>query len=101
MQRASEWLLLGEPFSAADALAAGLVNRVVAQDALESTALAFAEALAARPPEAVRLSKQLIRAPRAAEVAKVMEQEGALFVERLASEEAREAFLAFLAKKKG
>jgi enoyl-CoA hydratase/carnithine racemase len=101
MQRASEWLLLGEPFSAADAHAAGLVNRVIAAEALESTALAFAEALAARPPEAVRLSKQLIRAPRAAEVAKVMEQEGALFVERLASDEAREAFMAFLARKKG
>jgi enoyl-CoA hydratase/carnithine racemase len=100
MQRASEWLLLGEPFSAADAHAAGLVNRVVAPEALESTALAFADALAARPPEAVRLSKQLIRAPRAAESAAVMEKESALFTQRLVSDEAREAFMAFLAKRK-
>jgi enoyl-CoA hydratase/carnithine racemase len=101
MQRASEWLLLGEPFSAADAHAAGLVNRVVAAEALEQTARGFAEALAARPPEALRLSKKLIRGPRAAEVQSVMDRESALFVERLSSEEAREAFLAFLSKKKG
>ncbi len=101
MQRASEWLLLGEPFSAADAHAAGLVNRVVAAEALEQTAMALAEALAARPPEALRLSKQLIRGPRAAEVQAVMDKESALFVERLASDEARGAFLSFLGKKKG
>jgi enoyl-CoA hydratase/carnithine racemase len=101
MQRASEWLLLGEPFSAADAHSAGLVNRVVAADVLEQTALGFAEALAARPPEALRLSKKLIRGPRAAEVQAVMDRESALFVERLASDEAREAFMAFLSKKKG
>jgi len=101
LQRASEWLLLGEPFSAADAHAAGLVNRVVSADALEATALAFAEALAARPPEALRLSKKLLRAPLAADVQAVMDKESALFVERLASDEAREAFMAFLSKKKG
>ena len=100
MQRASEWLLLGEPFSAAEAHAAGLVNRVVSPEVLEQTALGLAEALAARPPEALRLSKKLIRGPRAAEVQAVMAQESALFVERLASEEAREAFTAFLSKKK-
>ena len=100
-QRASEWLLLGEPFGAAEAHAAGLVNRVVAADALESTALAFAEALAARPPEALRLSKKLMRAPFAAKVKATMDAESALFVERLASDEAREAFTAFLSRKKG
>jgi enoyl-CoA hydratase/carnithine racemase len=100
LQRASEWLLLGEPFSAQEAQAAGLVNRVVEPAFLESTAMAFAVALASRPPEALRLSKQLLRVPHAAEVEGALDREGKLFIERLASDEAREAFTAFLARKK-
>ena len=99
LQRASEWLLLGEPFGAEEARAAGLVNRVVQAAELEPTALALAEALAARPPEAARLTKELLRGPLREEIAAAMGRENARFVERLASDEAREAFLAFLAKR--
>jgi enoyl-CoA hydratase/carnithine racemase len=100
LQRASEWLLLGEPFSAAEAQAAGLVNRVVQPAELEGAALALAEAVAARPPEAVRLSKQLIRAPLRGPVAEAMKREGDIFIERLGSDEARAAIGALLQKRR-
>src|SRR5436309_10742541 len=44
--RAKQFLLTGDPVTAAEALAMGLVNRVVAPDALEADALAFAARLA-------------------------------------------------------
>lgn len=93
--RAAEWLLLGEPFGADAALAAGLVNEVVS-DPL-ARAVERAQALAAKPPEAVRLSKALLRRPTEEAVQATMVEEGAVFVERLASPEAQTAFLAFFA----
>lgn len=47
--RAMEMMLLGERIPAAQALEWGLINRVVADDALESTALELAQRLAAGP----------------------------------------------------
>jgi enoyl-CoA hydratase/carnithine racemase len=96
--RAAEWLLLGEPFSGEDAHRAGLVNRLVEPEALESTALAVADALAALPPEAVQLSKRLIREPLRDQTLSIMRREAAVFLERLKSREAKRAFAAFLSK---
>lgn len=97
-QRASEWLLLGEAFDAEAAQRAGLVNRVVAPEELEATGLALAQAVAARPPEAVRLSKQLMKAPIQAELDAALAREGEIFVERLRSEETIQAMTTFLMK---
>jgi enoyl-CoA hydratase len=58
--RAKQFLLTGDPVTAADALRMGLANRVVAPDALESEALAFAARLAAGAPLAVRYTKQAV-----------------------------------------
>jgi enoyl-CoA hydratase len=58
--RAKQFLLTGDPVSAAEALAMGLVNRVVAPEALETDALAFAARLAAGAPLAVRYTKQAV-----------------------------------------
>ena len=99
LQRASEWLLLGEPFGAEEARSAGLCNRVVQAAELEPTAMALAEAIAARPPEAVQLSKQLLRTPQREALAAAMARENALFVERLGSDEVRETMMEFLAKR--
>ena len=99
LQRASEWLLLGEPFTADEAKAAGLVNRVVPAAELEATALALAAAVAALPPEAVRLSKELLRAPQREATRATIAREGMLFAERLASDEAQAAFTSFLARR--
>jgi 2-(1,2-epoxy-1,2-dihydrophenyl)acetyl-CoA isomerase len=52
--------LLGEVYDAAEALALGLVTEVVPDDDLEIRTLAFCEALAAKAPLAVRLSKMMM-----------------------------------------
>ncbi|OJH36017.1 enoyl-CoA hydratase [Cystobacter ferrugineus] len=100
MALASELLMFGEPFDAATALRAGLVNRVVPDAELESLVSSRAAALASRPVESVRLTKKLLREPLRAAVDETLSREGALFMQRLASAEAREAFNAFLSKKK-
>src|SRR5262245_12346722 len=99
-QRAAAWLLLGQPFTSAEALAAGIVTEVVPEETLLERARAAAAALATLPPESVRLTKQLMKRPRAAEVAAQMAEEARLFAERLQSAEAKEAMAAFIEKRK-
>ena len=98
-QRASALLLLGEPLDAETALAWGFVNRVADDAALMDTARDMARRLAALPPHAVRLTKRLIRHG-APDIAGRMAEEMQLFRERLASPEAKEAFTAFMEKRK-
>lgn len=59
--KAAEMALTGRLVGAAEALAMGLVNEVVAGDALLERALAFADDLATRPPLALRETKRLLR----------------------------------------
>ncbi len=98
-QRASALLLLGEPLDAATALEWGLVNRVVDDAALMDTAREMARRLAALPPQAVRLTKRLIKHGMPDVAGRIQEEIG-LFTERLASPEAQEAFAAFIEKRK-
>jgi enoyl-CoA hydratase/carnithine racemase len=95
--RANELLLLGEPFSAHDARRMGLINAVVDDPATH--AAERAAVIAAKPPEAVRLTKALLRADRAGPVDAAMREEGRLFIERLASEEAQEALVRFVGRR--
>ena len=60
LDRALRMTLLSEIYDAPRAAELGLVTEVVADDALENTTLAFAEALAARAPLAVRLTKMMM-----------------------------------------
>ena len=100
-QRAAELLLLGEPFDAQKAYEAGFVTRVVpAAEALD-TAWREAAKLASLPPKSVRVTKSLMKAPRAAAVQEQMRTEGGHFRTMLAEPAARAAFAAFLAKRKG
>nr|WP_294526818.1 enoyl-CoA hydratase [uncultured Rhodopila sp.] len=98
-QRASALLLLGEPIDAETAYDWGLVNRLVADADLMSTAHEYAARLAALPPEAVRQTKALIKHGRR-DVPGRIEEELALFRHRLRSAEAAEAFRAFVEKRK-
>ncbi|MCY1018701.1 enoyl-CoA hydratase [Pyxidicoccus sp. MSG2] len=95
---ASELLLFGEPFDAATAQRAGLVNKVVPAANLQEVAAERAGALASRPAEAVRVTKRLIREPLRAEIRATLAREGAEFVQRLQSTEAQEAFMAFMSR---
>ncbi|WP_428534598.1 enoyl-CoA hydratase [Rhodopila sp.] len=98
-QRASALLLLGDPFDAETAHRWGLVNQVVADAELMTAARAVATRLAALPPAAVRQTKDLMKHGRP-NVAGRIEQEMAVFRERVRSPEAAEAFQAFLEKRK-
>ncbi len=99
-RRAAAHLLLGQPFDASTAADLGLINAVVAPERLMATAMAAAETLAAKPPTALRLTKRLMKSAAAATLEAAVREESRLFVERLASPEAREAFAAFLEKRK-
>lgn len=96
--RASELLLLGEPFGADEALAMGLVNRVVDDGETVAAARALAAQVAAKPPAAVRLTKRLLRSDTATVPAR-MEEEAGHFGAQIRSPEAREAMQAFLERR--
>jgi enoyl-CoA hydratase/carnithine racemase len=99
-RRAAEKLLLGDPFSAQEAVDCGIANAVLPAAEVLPHARRMAERFNALPPGAVRESKRLMRAPVLAQAREVMMAEGKLFGERLRSPEAREAFLAFMGKRK-
>jgi enoyl-CoA hydratase/carnithine racemase len=97
---AAEKLLLGEPFAADEALELGLVNRVLPPAEVNAYVQALAAKLAARPAASLRATKALMRAPQRALVAQVMRDEAAEFERLLKGPAAKEAFTAFLAKRK-
>jgi enoyl-CoA hydratase/carnithine racemase len=98
--RAAELLLLGRPFSAEKALAAGFVTELIPPAELLEYARGAATAVAALPPESVRLTKALMKKRQAALVAEQMAEESQLFRQRLDSPEAKEAMNAFFEKRK-
>jgi len=61
MSKASEMAFTGEALSAHEALACGLVSRVVAPEALMETALVLARKIAANPGGVLRMTKRLLR----------------------------------------
>ncbi len=98
-QRAFAMLVMGEPFSAERALDAGLVYKIVSEDALEAEVLAAAARIADKPPVALATARALMLGDRTALVQRIKE-EGAHFTEMLKSDEARNAFMAFMNRKK-
>ena len=97
--RASEMLLLGEMLEAGKACEYGLVNAVIEPAELSAHALAKAGALAVKPRNALRATRRLIRGDRADVLARI-DEEAMLFAQALASDEARAAFAAFMARGK-
>ena len=96
--RAYAMVALGEQIDAPTAVSWGLANRVVPTAELRPQAMAAAQALAARPPGALSATKRLMRD--AGAIAAALEAEGAEFEARLRSPEAREAFMAFAARRR-
>jgi enoyl-CoA hydratase/carnithine racemase len=101
MGRQQAFALLGlcEPFSAERAKACGLIYDVVGEAELEEAVFAAAERIAAKPPGALRIARDLMRGDREELVARIRE-ESRLFAARLTSDEAKAAFQAFMARKK-
>ncbi|MFM8843767.1 MAG: enoyl-CoA hydratase [Actinomycetota bacterium] len=96
-QRASQVFLTGEAFTSDYAREIGLIAEVHV-DPL-SRAKEFAAKVAAQPPNAVIQTKALLKSELHDKVSAVMSAEGELFQMALQSDEAREAFMNFLAKK--
>jgi enoyl-CoA hydratase/carnithine racemase len=95
--RAFSMFALGEKLDAATAVAWGIANAAMPRAELSARAREAAAAVAARPPIALAQTKGLMRQAEA--IAALMDVEAGLFVERLKSDEAREAFMAFAARK--
>jgi enoyl-CoA hydratase/carnithine racemase len=98
--RAAEALLLGEPFMAEAALEVGLVNRIVPPTECNGIAQAQARKLAAKPITALIETKRLMKKGQADQIAQQMSEEGASFGRMLREPAAREAFGAFMEKRK-
>jgi len=98
-QGAFALLGLGEGFSAERAKAVGLIYEVVEEDALEASVLAAAGQIAAKPPQALKIARDLMRGSRDDLIARIGE-ESEHFRERLKSDEARAALTAFMTRKK-
>jgi enoyl-CoA hydratase/carnithine racemase len=98
--RAAEKLLLGDPFTGADAVECGIANAVLPAGEVANHARRIAERFNALPPGAVRETKRLMRRARAAATLETIGVEGELFGQRLRSPEAQEAFSAFFQKRK-
>ncbi len=98
--RAAEALLMGEPMTAAAALQAGFVNRVLPVTDVHAFADAQARRLAAKPLPSLLETKRLMKAGQAAHLAQQIAEEGASFGRMLGEPAAREALTAFKEKRK-
>ncbi|MBI2769694.1 MAG: enoyl-CoA hydratase [Burkholderiales bacterium] len=98
--RAAEALLLGEPFMAEAALEVGLVNRVVPPTEANGVAQSIARKLAAKPLSSLVETKRLMKKGQQQLVLQQMADEGASFGRMLGEPAAKEAFGAFMEKRK-
>jgi enoyl-CoA hydratase/carnithine racemase len=98
--RAAEKLLLGDPFTGAQAVELGIANAVLPAAEVLNHARGIAERFNNLPPGAVQDAKRLMKRAGKELIAQQMAAEGELFTQRLRSPEAREAFQAFFEKRK-
>ncbi|MDD3786106.1 MAG: enoyl-CoA hydratase [Hydrogenophaga sp.] len=98
--RAAEALLLGEPFMAEAALEVGLVNRVLPPTEANDYAQSVARRIAAKPLSSLVETKRLMKRHHTQQVLDTMAEEGAVFGRMLREPAAREAFSAFMERRK-
>jgi len=98
--RAAEALLMGEPFFAEAAQEVGLVNRVVPPTEVNGYAQAQARKLAAKPLSSLIATKRLMKGGYQQAVLQKMDEEGRDFGRMLREPAAKEAFGAFMEKRK-
>jgi enoyl-CoA hydratase/carnithine racemase len=98
--RAAELLMFGETFSADKALEYGLVNVVLADAEVEPYALQRALKLAQQPPNALRVTKKMMRRWTESTVLDAIKLEADHLIPMLGQEEAQEAMTAFMQKRK-
>ena len=99
MRRAMEIFLLGERFGAAEALAFGIVNRVVPAAELDAATGALVHTLATGPVLALRNAKRLVRESMARTLSEQLQAEAASFGACTGTADFVEGVTAFLAKR--
>jgi enoyl-CoA hydratase/carnithine racemase len=97
--RAAELILLGKLFDASRAAELGLVTQVVPDQSLLATATETARALATKPAAAVQASKRLMKRPLREQLEEAVKLELEVFAERVRSDDAKQAFTAFFARR--
>lgn len=97
--RAMEMILTGEPINAAQAFAAGLVNRVVPDERVLDEAIALANVIAERPAVAVRLARKAVRYGLERSAQEGMEMERHNYRLLYDTEDQKEGMQAFLEKR--
>jgi enoyl-CoA hydratase len=98
--KAMELILTGATLTAQEALAAGLVNRVVPAALLMTEARSLAAELASKPPIALRYAMEAVNRGLDLPFAEACQLEAALFGLLMATEDMREGTRAFLEKRK-
>jgi enoyl-CoA hydratase/carnithine racemase len=98
-QRAFAMLVMGRPMSAEEAREAGLVNTIVAPGHAIIEAQKVAREICALPPEAVAISRKLLKLP-TEDLLRRMGHEEHLFRERMSAPSVIAAFKSFLSRKK-
>jgi enoyl-CoA hydratase/carnithine racemase len=98
--RAAELILLGTPFDARRAAELGLVTEVVSDKDVLVKATETARKLATKPAVALQASKRLMKRPFHEQIKAAMKAENEEFSVQVRSEDAKEAFSAFLEKRK-
>lgn len=96
---AYELVLTGQPIDAPRALALGLVNRVVPADQVLGTAMELARTIAANSPNAVRISRELLRDCAELPADEAWQRVRGVIPEVLASADAQEGSRAFFEKR--
>lgn len=97
--KACEMALTGDPIDAAEALACGLVSKIVPPQELLSEARKLAARIKANPPYAVRMTRRLLRQGRNAELAVILDMSAAMQALAHATEDHDEAVKALLEKR--
>jgi enoyl-CoA hydratase/carnithine racemase len=97
--RAAELILLGLPFDARRAADLGFVTQVVSDQNLLTTATETARKLAEKPIGALEASKRLMKRSFREQIKAAIKAEMKEFSARVRSEDAKEAFTAFLEKR--
>jgi 2-(1,2-epoxy-1,2-dihydrophenyl)acetyl-CoA isomerase len=98
-RKAAEIMMLGERFDAREALRIGLVNQVVARDALDAAVDAAAQRIALASTFAMQSLKRLLRGSSSRSLAEQLAAEGASFVACTARADFDEGIAALLAKR--
>lgn len=99
-RKAIEWLWLGEPMAAKEALHHGVVNRLVAPELLHEETMKFAKRIAKQPPLSLRMIKEAVKKAVDHTLYEGMQYERKNFSILFASEDQKEGMQAFLEKRK-